>query len=256
MGITTPVVLILSSAAVALCFAWLAKHCAKKIYRYIAKPRWRAGDWEMHDRFVNDWRKNGGIFGHSSSTRNSGYYNFGDFERNQQRSYKQHRDQSTSGSHGRDQHAGSDGDSSHDDIGGDGAGYRGRDQHAGSGDSSHDDIGGDGTGYRGRDQHRWEDTGSGGSRSSDTTSDGTENKGSSNSWWEGAWEDFRYKQGGNSPYTRDPYEVLGVSRDASPQEIQKKYRKLAMEYHPDKNPGDEVAAEKMKEVNAAYAEIK
>ena len=55
---------------------------------------------------------------------------------------------------------------------------------------------------------------------------------------------------------RDPYKVLGVSPDASDEEIKKAYRKLAKKYHPDLNPGDEEAAKKMQEVNAAYEQIK
>ena len=55
---------------------------------------------------------------------------------------------------------------------------------------------------------------------------------------------------------RDPYEVLGVDRNASDDEIKTAYRKLAKKYHPDINPGDETAAEKMNEVNAAYDAIR
>ena len=54
----------------------------------------------------------------------------------------------------------------------------------------------------------------------------------------------------------DPYKVLGVSRDASDDEIKRAYRRLAKQYHPDLNPGDPVAAKKMQEINAAYEQIK
>ena len=54
----------------------------------------------------------------------------------------------------------------------------------------------------------------------------------------------------------DPYKVLGVSPDASDDEIKQAYRRLAKKYHPDRNPGDEEAAKKMQEVNAAYEQIK
>ncbi len=52
---------------------------------------------------------------------------------------------------------------------------------------------------------------------------------------------------------RDPYEVLGVSRDASKGEIKRAYRKLAKELHPDLNSDDAVVAERFKEVSAAYS---
>ena len=51
---------------------------------------------------------------------------------------------------------------------------------------------------------------------------------------------------------RDYYDVLGVGRDASEQDIKSAYRKLAMKYHPDRNPDSKEAEEKFKEVNEAY----
>ena len=50
----------------------------------------------------------------------------------------------------------------------------------------------------------------------------------------------------------DYYEVLGVSRTASDQELKSAYRKLALKFHPDRNPGDKEAEEKLKEASEAY----
>ena len=52
---------------------------------------------------------------------------------------------------------------------------------------------------------------------------------------------------------RDYYNILGVDRDATQEEIKKAYRKLALKYHPDRNPEDKLAEERFKEVGEAYA---
>jgi molecular chaperone DnaJ len=52
---------------------------------------------------------------------------------------------------------------------------------------------------------------------------------------------------------RDYYEVLGIGRDASPEDVKRAYRRLALKYHPDRNPGEQAAEEKFKEAAEAYS---
>lgn len=54
---------------------------------------------------------------------------------------------------------------------------------------------------------------------------------------------------------KDPYTILGVSRSATDDEVKRAYREMARKYHPDRNGGSAEAEEKMKEINAAYAQI-
>src|SRR5512138_530739 len=53
-------------------------------------------------------------------------------------------------------------------------------------------------------------------------------------------------------YAKDYYGILGVGREASPEEIKKAFRQLALQCHPDRNPGDKQAEERFKEVSEAY----
>ena len=52
---------------------------------------------------------------------------------------------------------------------------------------------------------------------------------------------------------KDYYQILGVSKSASPEDIKKTYRKLAMKYHPDRNKGNKNAETKFKDISEAYA---
>ena len=55
---------------------------------------------------------------------------------------------------------------------------------------------------------------------------------------------------------RDYYDILGLSKSASDSEIKSSYRKSAMKYHPDRNPGDKKAEERFKEISEAYEVLK
>src|SRR5690606_4787106 len=63
------------------------------------------------------------------------------------------------------------------------------------------------------------------------------------------------RQGGAVVTKRDYYEILGVARDASEQDIKSAYRKLALKYHPDRNQGDAEAEERFKEAAEAYSVV-
>src|SRR5690554_2585712 len=56
--------------------------------------------------------------------------------------------------------------------------------------------------------------------------------------------------------SNNPYEVLGVSRTATDEDIRSAYRRLAMQHHPDRNPGDAAAEERFKSVSEAYATLR
>ena len=55
---------------------------------------------------------------------------------------------------------------------------------------------------------------------------------------------------------QDYYETLGVGREATPDQLKKAYRALAMKFHPDRNPGDKSAEHKFKELSEAYDVLK
>src|SRR5262249_58404308 len=55
---------------------------------------------------------------------------------------------------------------------------------------------------------------------------------------------------------RDYYEELGVAKGTGPDDLKKAYRKLAMQYHPDRNPGDAKAEQRFKDINEAYDVLK
>ena len=238
MGIATPVVLIVSSAAVVLCFWLAAEHCAKKIYRFVVKPRWRAKEWAGHDQAVKDWSM--GIFSRSSSTTSGGARSGGGTT--------------------------SDGNSSYwyYDFGGDTASGGAKSGDTTSGGTTNDgsyeyDFGFDDfeswfndyqKNYRRHEQqraHKQHNYGQDEQRTGYQHHSGDEQR--------TGYQYHSHQPSGTSPYTRDPYEVLDLSEDASWTEIKKKYRKLALQYHPDKNPGDKAAEEMFKEIVDAYKKL-
>jgi len=66
-----------------------------------------------------------------------------------------------------------------------------------------------------------------------------------------------FNLGGNpvQVFTPDPYEVLGISRDATQRQVKQAYRRLALKFHPDHNPGRPEAAERFKQVQVAYENL-
>ena len=66
----------------------------------------------------------------------------------------------------------------------------------------------------------------------------------------------RARPWGADDYVGDPYEVIGISEDASPRDIKKAFRTLIKQYHPDKNSGDKIAEEKAREIISAYKKLR
>jgi DnaJ-class molecular chaperone len=64
------------------------------------------------------------------------------------------------------------------------------------------------------------------------------------------WRPLQNK--GDEDLAQDPYQVLGVSRQASAEELRRAFRKLAKQHHPDRNPGDKAAEEKFKQISSAF----
>ncbi len=202
MGVATPILLFLSSAAIAGCFFWLQKHCASKIYQRIARPDWGAEDWHKYANFIQT------EFGKFSKKSNRSYDDFDsgfddifkDFEDRARREY--------------------------DSVFGEGA----WDRNVGSEDSR--------TWYSSkREGGRWEHRQQ---RNSHQRNGGHQQSSVSHTY-----------------SGRDPYKVLDVGKDATPDEIKVRYLQLAKQHHPDKNPNNKKEAEeKFKELGAAYAELK
>ena len=208
MGVVTPVLLFLSSAALAGCFVWLQKHCAGKLYQHIVRPHWKTDDWRKYNDFIRTEFIN--IFDnakHSSDDFGSGFDDsFKDFDDHVRREY--------------------------DSVFGEGAWDR--NFLFGKGDSR--------TWYSSkREGGRWNYR----QRNSHQRSSGHQQGG------------YQQSSVSHTYSGRDPYDVFGLSKKATPDEIKAKYHKLAKQYHPDKNPNNKKEAEeKFKELGAAYGELK
>ena len=203
MGIATPVVLFLTSAAVAGCFFWLHKHCSNKLYQRIVRPDWGADDWHKYQDFMRT--ELGNLFSSRHDRRSYGYG---------KRAGK----------------AGSETSS----------GYRGRyteeDFSSGSEETFDDNF-----------KRMWDTINGEGAYERDF---GWQNRNSRAGQQRGRYHQRGDRQQASSHVRngKDPYVVLGLNRNATPNEIKDKYRELAKQYHPDKNSGDKAAEEKFKEI--------
>ena len=239
LGLATPLILILSSTAAVACVSvFLYKHCAIKLAVSIgrrARPNYSKEDWSKYGKFLKTelgqmfrhYADEGGDFGrragrqrHSSRTTNLGGDEASDFGEGAGRHSSSSRswEEEFRDSHERARREWDDlfGEGAFDDIFKDLFGNRSWQGHSSR------------RGQQGRRQHR--------------------------AGQQGGDYYHRAQQPPPQPkgFEGDAYDVLGVSEGASPEELKAAWRKLAVKYHPDKNPGDAQADAKFKEINNAY----